>query len=67
MPEAGPGSAETVWVSAGGTAGREANCVGTRAGIDGGMSEVADDCREYRAAGEILCVENLGFEESDGA
>jgi hypothetical protein len=47
VPEAGFGSAETVRVSAGGTAGREANRVGSGDGSDRGMSQIADDRGEY--------------------
>ena len=41
--------------------------VGARAGVDGGMPEVAGDGGEYRAAGEILRLEDLGMGGSDGA
>src|ERR1700687_4044570 len=67
VPQAGPGGAQTVRVSAGGTARREANRVGARTGVRGGMSEIADDGGAHRAGGAILRVENLGVEGSDGA
>jgi len=67
MPEAGPGIAQTVRVFAGGTAGREANRVGARTGVDGGVPEVAGDGGEYRTARKISGVESVGMERSDGA
>jgi hypothetical protein len=47
MPEAGAGGAQKMWISAAGAARSEADCVGARTGIDGGMSEIADDGGEY--------------------
>jgi len=67
VPEAGTGSAETVRVSTRGTAGREENRVGSGDGVDGGMSQIADDRGEYRTAREILCGVLVGIEGSDGA
>ena len=67
MPEAGLGNAQALRIFAAGTARREANRVGARFSVDGGVSEIADDRGEYRAAREILSGACLGVERSDGS
>jgi len=69
LPEAGPGSAETLRIPAGVAARTAANCVGAGSDSVGGMSQVVGDRGEHRAAGEILrdaCFGD-GMDGSDGA
>lgn len=67
MPEAGLGNAQALRISAAGTARRQAHRVGARSGVNGGVSEIADDGGECRAAGEIRSGARLGVQGSDGS
>src|SRR5438105_12504528 len=66
MPEAGPGSAQTVRVLTRRATRRETYRVGSRAGISRRVPEVPGDCGKHRVAGEVRRFQELGMERSNG-